>query len=185
MIISHLGFILVDSETVLNSEENSNMKTMVDNLVKLTKKENWGKLGTVRKSYNLLHKTRGGVKLMLETIFVLIRRPKILHRVSTGVLELEKELHNCTEQGVSLPILQCIREKIGSSSTSFKLFENVDPPSKFRLKCASLGIQVEKLSVKMYNLLKMISPLGRVFLFIFDSTKGSVQVLHQHVLLKL
>ena len=77
MTISHFGFILVDSETVLKCEEKSNMRTLVDILVKLTKKENWGELETVRKGYILLHQTRGGVKLLIDTIFVLIRSPKL------------------------------------------------------------------------------------------------------------
>ena len=130
LTLTYYGFISIDSiEEVMKRTQ---LRKLVDMLMEIIQQEDWDQLDSMKKTYELLHRTKGGVKLFLETVFILIQKPEVLNKVALFVAEVENQLHNCQE--LSHPVYECFRSKLGTSKTALKLFDHLDDPEKLKFK---------------------------------------------------
>ena len=162
------GLLEAHSEEGVKAKSTKLME-IVDALIHPIQQEDWHQLDSMRETYELLHQTQGGVKMFIYTTFILIDKPEVLHKVSSFVMEIEKQLHNCQE--ISQPVLKCLRAKMGSDKTTFNFFDHLENPGKFKLKLAQCENESStKIMTKIHvKISKSVSSIARVFLFNFDA----------------
>ena len=74
--------------------------------------------------YALLHRTQGGIRMLIGTSMTLLSTPKERHNMATYIYNKELEIHESEGKA-----LRCLRGKGWSQNATFKLLEHVKQPN--------------------------------------------------------
>ena len=80
--------------------------------------------GEVSGNYDLLHRTKGGLRMLIGTVFTFLSTPEEKHAAATYIFNQEVRIH-----GSKVMATKCLRAKGWSQKGTADLLENIQQPN--------------------------------------------------------
>ena len=110
----------------------------------------------IQGDFTLLHRVKGGIKMLIGAAFTFLSSPKELHAMARYIFDQESQLHG---RASKKEVLRCLRSKGWSNKETSELLDHIEEPGC--LKKTEYWVCRKSINTSKFFLLRRGSPQFR------------------------